>query len=219
MSFYDIVILVVLFGRYVLWLHKGTGLANRIRRCSRRQLHCRGPGFAVKSAQYVQANPPFNNIAAMLIIFVASSLFIWLAYAYINKSIEKAELDGFNRQIGALVGAVLGVLLIGVITMFSVSLLGPSAHDSIHRSRLGPYVIPRNFRWPKHSCQGSYRRLWIRTSISSISRSATIPNQSLDLYPNFQGLNPVAVTGGSQYPTGQTLILPTKRATRETGVR
>ena len=140
MSFYDIVILVVLFGSMFYGYTKG--LAWQIASVAAVVVsYIAAVRFRGQVAQYVSADPPFNNIAAMLIIFVVSSLVIWLAYAYVNKSIEKAELDGFNRQIGALVGAVLGVLLVMVITLFSVSLLGDSVHDSIFQSKLGPYVI------------------------------------------------------------------------------
>ena len=202
MSFYDIVILVVLFG--AMFFGYAKGLAWQIASVAAVVVsYIAAVRFRGQVAQYVQADPPFNNIAAMLIIFVASSLFIWLAYAYINKSIEKAELDGFNRQMGALVGAVLGVLLIGVITMFSVSLLGQSAHDSIHHSKLGPYVI-RGISMAQAFVPGELQASLDPHFEKFHQQIGHDPNQSLDFYPNFQGLNPGAVTGGSQYPTGQT---------------
>ena len=140
MTFYDIVILVLLLGTVIFGYWKG--LAWQIASVAAVVVsYFAAYRFRDQVAQYVQAEPPFNRIAAMLIIFVACSLVIWLAYAYVNRSLEKAELDGFNRQMGALVGALLGILLCMVVTMFSVSLLGRSAHDSIHYSKFGPYVL------------------------------------------------------------------------------
>lgn len=140
MTFYDIIMLVLLLGAVLFGYWKG--LAWQIASVAAVVVsYFAAYRFHYQVAQFVQAEPPFNQYAAMLIIFVACSLMIWLAYAYVNRSLEKAELDGFNRQMGALVGAVLGVLLCMVVTMFSVSLLGQTAHDSIHHSKFGPYVV------------------------------------------------------------------------------
>ena len=92
-------------------------------------------------SQMLQAEPPWNRIGAMFILFVGCSLGIWVLYAYLSKSIKRAELKGFDRQAGALVGGIKGVLLCMVVTMFSVSLLGEKVHDSIHHSKLGPFVV------------------------------------------------------------------------------
>lgn len=97
--------------------------------------------FRGQVAQYIQAEQPWDRIGAMLIIFVACSFLIWSVYAYISRSLHQAELKGFDRQMGALVGGITGVLLCMVVTMFSVSLLGEQAHDAIHHSKLGPYVV------------------------------------------------------------------------------
>ena len=137
MTFYDIIILVLLLGTVLFGYWKG--LAWQIASVAAVVVsYFAAYRFRDQVAQYVQAEYPFNRIAAMLIIFVACSLIIWLAYAYVNRSLEKAELDGFNRQMGALVGAFLGILLCMVVTMFSVSLLGQNAHDAIHYSKFGP---------------------------------------------------------------------------------
>lgn len=195
MGFYDIVMLVVLFGAMFFGYTKG--LAWQIASVAAVVVsYIAAVRFRGQVAQYVQAEPPFNNIAAMLIIFVASSLIIWLVYAYVNKSLKKAELDGFNRQMGALVGAVLGVLLCMVITMFSVSLLGETAHDSIHHSKLGSYVV---------------RGIWMVHAFVPEDLDASLDPHFEKFYQQIghnpdQALTaaPGTFTGGSQYPTGQT---------------
>ena len=200
MSFYDIIILAVLFGAMYFGYTKG--LAWQIASVAAVVVsYFAAVRFRGQVAPFVQADPPYNYIAAMLIIFIACSLVIWMVYAYVNRSLEKAELDGFNRQIGALVGAVLGVLLIMVITMFSVSLLGTTAHDSIHKSRLGGYVVrgislvqafvPEEL---DASLDPHFEKFYQQMGYQPQSNS------------NLQGYIQNAVSGGSQYANGQTFL-------------
>ena len=199
MTFYDIIILVLLLGTVIFGYWKG--LAWQIASVAAVVVsYFAAYRFRDQVAQFVQAEPPFNRIAAMLIIFVACSLIIWLAYAYVNRSLEKAELDGFNRQMGALVGALLGILLCMVVTMFSVSLLGQPAHDSIHHSKFGPYVL---------------RGISMVRTVVPEELSASLdphfdkfyqqvgydPDRPIDSYPAYQnsGANSNPVAGGSQY--------------------
>lgn len=202
MTFYDIIMLVLLLGAVIFGYWKG--LAWQIASVAAVVVsYFAAYRFHYQVAPYVKAQPPFNEYAAMLIIFVACSLMIWLAYAYVNRSLEKAELDGFNRQMGALVGAVLGVLLCMVATMFAVSLLGPTAHDSIFTSKFGPYVVrgismvrsivPEEFAGPLDPHFNNFQQ--------QIGHDLDLPNSSYPAYQNDS--NSYAVPGGSQYGTGQ----------------
>ena len=140
MSFYDIVMLVVLIGSIGFGFWKG--FAWQIAWVAAMVVsYVVAINFREPVAQYIQAGEPWNKIGAMLILFVGCSLGIWLIYAWVTKSMEKMELKGFDRQIGALVGGVTGVLVCMAITMFSVSLMGDQAHEAIHDSKLGPYVV------------------------------------------------------------------------------
>ena len=201
MTFYDIIILVLLLGTVLFGYWKG--LAWQIASVAAVVVsYFAAYRFRDQVAQYVQAEYPFNRIAAMLIIFVACSLIIWLAYAYVNRSLEKAELDGFNRQMGALVGAFLGILLCMVVTMFSVSLLGQSAHDAIHYSKFGPYVlrgismvhavVPEEL---SASLDPHFDRFYQQTNYD--------PSRPVDInsFPAYQnsGVNSNPVAGGSEY--------------------
>ena len=199
MTFYDIIILVLLLGAVLFGYWKG--LAWQIASVAAIVVsYFAAYRFRDQVAQYVQAEYPFNRIAAMLIIFVACSLIIWLAYAYVNRSLEKAELDGFNRQMGALVGAFLGILLCMVVTMFSVSLLGQPAHDSIHYSKFGPYVL-RGISMVRSvvpeelsaSLDPHFDRFYQQTGYT--------PDRPINSFPAYQnpGANPNPVPGGSQY--------------------
>ena len=196
MSFYDIIMLVVLLGTMIFGYWKG--LAWQIASVAAVVVsYIAAFRFRDQVAQFVQAEPPFNRIAAMLIIFVSSSLIIWLAYAYVNRSLEKAELDGFNRQMGALVGAVTGVLLCMVVTLFSVSLLGQTAHDSIFQSKFGPYVV-RGISMVRSVVPEE-----LRASLDPhFANFQNHPGYDLD-QPITSGFQVTPVPGGSQYPNGQ----------------
>ncbi|MEL7499345.1 MAG: CvpA family protein [Planctomycetota bacterium] len=140
MSFYDIVMLVVLIGAIGFGFWKG--LAWQIASVAAIVVsYIVSINFREPVAQYIQASEPWNKIGAMLILFIGCSLLIWVVYAWVTKSMERMELKSFDRQIGALVGGVTGVLLCMAITMFSVSLMGDQAHEAIHDSKLGPHVV------------------------------------------------------------------------------
>jgi membrane protein required for colicin V production len=140
MSLYDIVMLIIFGGGVCFGYWKG--LAWQIASVAAIIVsYIVAVNFREPVAQFIQVDEPWNRIGAMLILFVGTSLAIWTMYAQVSKSLKKMELKGFDRQAGALVGALTGALLCMVVTMFSVSLLGERAHDAIHASRVGPYVV------------------------------------------------------------------------------
>lgn len=140
MSLYDIIMLAVLVG--AVWFGFWKGLAWQIASVAAIVVsYFVSINFREQVAQFISAEEPWNRIAAMLILFLLTSLVIWTIYASVHKSLKKMELKGFDRQAGALLGAAKGVLLCMVITMFSVSLLGNQAHDAIHNSRSGRYIV------------------------------------------------------------------------------
>ncbi|MDG1872528.1 MAG: CvpA family protein [Mariniblastus sp.] len=140
MSFYDVCMLIVLGG--AIWFGFWKGLAWQIASVAAIIVsYVVAMKFRDPVSQFIQAEAPWNNIGAMLILFLGTSIVIWMIYGRVKGSIKKMELRGFDRQAGALLGAVKGCLLCMVITMFAVSLLGERAHDAIHHSKLGPYVI------------------------------------------------------------------------------
>ncbi len=140
MSLYDIIMLVVFAG--AIWFGYWKGLAWQIASLAAVVAsYFVAMKFREPLSRYITAEEPWNRIAAMLILFIGTSLLIWSIYASVSKSLKKMEMKGFDRQAGALLGAVKGALLCMIITMFSVSLLGNKAHDAIHNSRSGRYVV------------------------------------------------------------------------------
>lgn len=91
-------------------------------------------------ANMIGGDPSWNRFLAMFILFMGTSLLIWLGFGFVKGSIEKMHLRGFDRQVGAVLGAGKGVLLCTLITLFGVSLLGENACRSICASKSGNYI-------------------------------------------------------------------------------
>lgn len=91
----------------------------------------------------ISVDPPLNGFLAMLILYVGTSLVIWLAFGAIRRSIERMQLKEFDRQSGALLGALKGALLCMVITMFAVTVAGENSRRAVIQSKSG-YLIARS---------------------------------------------------------------------------
>lgn len=95
--------------------------------------------FSVELAPYFGQRAPLNRFLAMLAIYLATSLAIWLAFRLVSQAISRVQLKDFDRQIGALFGVAKGVLLCVAITFFAVSLSEP-ARAMVLKSRSGYYI-------------------------------------------------------------------------------
>jgi len=93
-------------------------------------LHFSGP-----LAPYI-SDREWNRFAAMLILYLVTSMAIWIAFRFVSGLIDRMKLREFDRQIGALFGLAKGVLLCLVITFFVVT-LSEAARVSILRSPSG----------------------------------------------------------------------------------
>ncbi|MFN3153659.1 CvpA family protein [Bremerella sp.] len=84
--------------------------------------------------------PPWGTTAAMLGLYMATSLIIWVVFSMINKTLTNFELKGWDRQIGAGLGFVKGVLLCIIVTMFAVALTKDESRQQIVQSKSGFYI-------------------------------------------------------------------------------
>lgn len=91
-------------------------------------------------SESINADPPWNRFLAMLILYVGTSLVIWMAFRMVSNSIDRLKLTEFDRQVGAVFGFGKGVLYCTLITLFAVTLLGPEISDRIVRSKSGYYI-------------------------------------------------------------------------------
>lgn len=136
---YDIMMLVVLIGTALFGAIKGFAW----------QLASIGSivisysvayNFREPLSQSIHADPPWNRFLAMLILFIGTSLVIWVAFRMISNTIDRLRLKEFDRQIGALFGLAKGGLYCILVTMFGVTLLGEGVRERIVVSRSGHYI-------------------------------------------------------------------------------
>ena len=95
--------------------------------------------FRQPLAGIINASPPWNIFSAMLILFLATGLVVWIGFNLVSELIERVKLKEFDRQLGAIFGAAKGVILCVLITLFAVALLGDTPVPT--RQYLGPGVV------------------------------------------------------------------------------
>lgn len=109
----------------------------------------------------------WNRYAAMLAIYLAASLVIWLAFRMLRKLVDRLRLQDFDHHVGGAIGLIKGLLLCTVITFFAVT-LSPSARQAVLNSYSG-YVIsvalhratpilPENIRMELGGCLEDFDR-------------------------------------------------------------
>jgi membrane protein required for colicin V production len=96
--------------------------------------------FRDEVAQYIDTRPPWNIFLAMLILFLATSLVIWILFRLVRGFLDRAKLKEFDQHLGAILGAGKGVVLCIVITLFAVSLASDSLREAIIFSRSGTCI-------------------------------------------------------------------------------
>jgi membrane protein required for colicin V production len=67
---------------------------------------------------------PWNRCVAMLVIYAVTALVIWVLSCLVRGLIERVQLKEFDRQLGAILGAVKGIVWCAVITFFAVTVMG-----------------------------------------------------------------------------------------------
>ena len=139
MQAYDILMLVILVGAVVWGAWKG--LAWQLASIASMVLsYFVAFTFRQPLSQLINASPPWNIFVSMLILFLGTSLVVWIGFNLISELIEKVKLKEFDRQVGALFGLAKGVLLCVLITLFAVTLLSEPQRQAICNSRSGYYI-------------------------------------------------------------------------------
>jgi membrane protein required for colicin V production len=96
--------------------------------------------FREPVAVYIDAAEPWNRFAAMLILYLGTSLVIWLIFRQIRTSIDRWKLGEFDHQMGAVFGTVKGVALASVATLFAFTMLQEAQRQAIIRSQSGVWI-------------------------------------------------------------------------------
>ena len=139
MEIYDILMLVVLVGAALFGAIKGfawqlASIASIV------VSYVVAYQFREPFSQSIQADPPWNRFLAMLILYVGTSLVIWVAFRMISGTIDRLKLREFDRHVGAVFGLAKGALFCTLITLFAVTLLGDNLRSKIVASKSGRYI-------------------------------------------------------------------------------
>ena len=95
--------------------------------------------FSGVLAPMIKQPEPLNRFIAMLLLYLATSVAIWLAFRTVSQAIERVRLKEFDRQVGGLFGAAKGVLLCVMITFFVVT-LSEKGRETVLASHSGNYI-------------------------------------------------------------------------------
>lgn len=135
---YDFVMLVILLGATLFGAAKG--MAWQVASLASMLLSgTMALRFYDQAAPYFGSARPWNQFAAMLALYIGTSMGIWLVFRIVAGMIDRVRLKEFDRQVGAVFGALKGVVLCVIITFFAVT-LSTSSRDTVLRSRSGVYI-------------------------------------------------------------------------------
>ncbi|MEX2111760.1 MAG: CvpA family protein [Pirellulales bacterium] len=138
MELYDICMLVVLVAATLYGAWKG--MAWQIASLASLVLsYFVALRFSPQIAHNFGDQAPLNRFIAMFVLYVATSVGIWLVFRIVANFLDRVKLREFDRQLGALVGAAKGVLLCVAITFFAVT-LSAKARGLVLDSRSGHYI-------------------------------------------------------------------------------
>lgn len=90
-------------------------------------------------APHISDSAGTSRVLAMLILYLVTSFAVGAFFRYVSAAIDRVRLTGFDRQLGALFGAVKGALLCLVITFFAVT-MSARARQHVLESRSGPLI-------------------------------------------------------------------------------
>ncbi len=139
MTFYDLMMFGVFAGAILFGLWKG--LAWQIASLAAIFVsYLVAMQFRGQVANLIQAPAPWNMFGAMLLLYLGTSFVIWIAFGYIRRTIERFHLKEFDRQAGALLGALKGALLCMVITMFAVTVADERVRSAVVTSKSGNFL-------------------------------------------------------------------------------
>ena len=117
MQIYDVLMLLVLFAATLFGFWKG--LAWQIASIASLVIsYFVALRFSEHLAPTFGDSAPFNRFVAMLVIYIATALVIWTLFRVVSGMIDRVKLVSFDRQMGALVGLVKGVLFCEISKLF-----------------------------------------------------------------------------------------------------
>jgi membrane protein required for colicin V production len=138
MDMYDLLMLFVIGANLLLGLWKG--MAWQLASIGSLVLsYFMALRYSTTLAPMISLAPPLNRFVAMFLLYLASSLFVWLCFRAVSGFIDRLKLTEFDHHIGAVVGGAKGILWCVGITFFTLSLL-PAAREQVLQSHSGHYI-------------------------------------------------------------------------------
>jgi membrane protein required for colicin V production len=138
MEMYDICMLVILVGATIFGAWKG--MAWQVASSASLVLsYAVALRFSGQLASRFGQQAPLNRFIAMFVLYMGTSLVIWVLFRVVAGFINRVRLREFDHQMGALFGAGKGVLLCVAITFFAVT-LSAKARTAVLNSRSGYYI-------------------------------------------------------------------------------
>lgn len=186
MESYDIIMLVVLVGATIFGAWKG--LAWQVASLASIVLsYLVALEFRDEVARHISAEPPWNMFCAMLILYLGTSLAIWIAFRLVSDFIDRLKLKEFDRQIGALLGLAKGVALCTITTLFAVTLVGPDSEwrQMIEGSRSARYIAVLLDK--AHAIMPPEAHDAVSTFIHTLDETLPDGYQTTDEHHHFQG--------------------------------
>ena len=139
MQIYDIIMIVVLVGAMLFGAVKGfawqlASIASIV------VSYFVALKFREPFSRSIALDPPLNRLLAMLILYVATALLVWVAFRMVSKSLDRLRLKEFDRHIGAIFGLIKGALYCVLLTLFGVTLAGEQIRETVVGSKSGRYI-------------------------------------------------------------------------------
>lgn len=103
--------------------------------------------ISAAAGPYVHLDPPLNNWVVMIGAYLVFSLVSFSIARLLTEWLEKIKFGDFNRHLGAIFGFAKGVVIVLVLTFFSVT-VSERMHEVLQNSRTGP--IAANIMYHLH---------------------------------------------------------------------
>jgi membrane protein required for colicin V production len=155
--------------------------------------------FRGQVAQFFHYEPPeFNNLLAMLVLYVGTTLVVWVGFNMVRDFLEKVQLKEFDRQIGGLLGLAKGLAICVLITLFTVGLGTESQRQAVIQSRSG-YYITQFLKQVEPMVPAEYRRM-VDDAIVRLEDRSGVPRGTYNTGSTFQlgwGSNATTTAGNN----------------------
>ncbi|MDR2438674.1 MAG: CvpA family protein [Planctomycetaceae bacterium] len=139
--------------------------------------------FAFLIAPSIPAEEPWNNIGAIIVLFIITFFAVRLVHHYLEKKIKDWNLAKWNRHLGGLLGFLKGLILCMVLTFFGV-MLSEITREIVFKSKSGNYLVrlieTTETFIPSDSCQLLHQQLErFNTQINTNSNNKTETSANL----------------------------------------